>query len=151
MAKMNQALNYALRLLAKKDYTEAEIKQKFQKRQIDKEEAENAILFLKDKDFINDKRYAQNYAKIHSSRGNIRLKFELLKKGILEEDISSVLLRIGNSEQKGEALIVAQKWLDRKGKNYPDKNKLKQNLMSKLSRQGFSYEIIKEVISELNI
>lgn len=144
---MNNALNYALKLLAKKDYTEQELRQKFKSREIREEDAEKAILFLTERKFIDDDRYARQYLRNHPSRGPVRIKFELIRKGINEDIISSALK--SSSDEVERARDVAEEWLKRKSGKYDDKYKLKQNIIAKLSRQGFSYDVICQAMQGL--
>lgn len=146
---MNRALQYALNLLAKKDYSEFEIRQKFKQHQIAKEEAETALIFLKEKAFIDDAKLASNYLNIHQSRGSIRIKFELLKKGINEEIIRDILNGLDPCQEKEKAKEVALQWLNQKKNKYIDKYKQKQSLIAKLGRQGFSYDIASDVANQL--
>lgn len=146
---MNGALNYALRLLAKKDYTVAELRRKFKVREIDREEAETALLFLKEKKFLDDARYASLYLKSHPSRGKIRIQAELSRKGVSAEIIESVVRKSDFNAELENARLVAKDWLAKKRQKYPDQFKLKQNLIAKLVRQGFSYDLICQVIEDL--
>ena len=145
---MNNALSYALKLLAKKDYTEAELRQKFKIREFEEEEAERALLFLAEKKFLDDRRYATLYRNSHRTRGDIRIRFELVRKGIPEDIIAEVLSEPrGDEEQYIRELAVS--WIEKKRGKYPDKFKLKANLIAKLSRQGFGYDMILKSIDDL--
>lgn len=146
---MNKALEYALKLLGKKDYTEAELKLKLQVREFDEEEAEAALLFLKQKKFIDDIRYAVMYRKVHSSRGDIRIKYELIKRGVDSQIIADLLSDRKQLDQVGSAKEIAEAWIKKKKAKYPDKYKLKANTIAKLSRQGFPYDIICQALEGL--
>jgi len=146
---MNKALEYALKLLAKKDYTEAELRQKFQFREVNEEEAEAALLFLKQKKFIDDMRYAIMYRKVHRSRGDIRIKYELIKRGVDSQIITDLLSERNQQDQVESAKEIAEAWIKKKEAKYPDKYKLKANIIAKLSRQGFSYDIICQALEGL--
>lgn len=146
---MNKALEYALKLLAKKDYTEAEIRQKFLLREMDKGEAEEAILLLRKKCFVNDERYTENFIKLHRSRGSVRIKYELIKRGVSEDVITQALAHLSRNEQVERAQEVAVAWINKKQGQFQDKYKLKANLVAKLSRQGFPYDVAMEAIEGL--
>lgn len=146
---MNKALEYALKLLAKKDYTEQEIRQKFNRRQVDETEAKAALLFLKEKSFIDDTRYARNYQQTHGSRGAVRIKYELAKRGVCDQIISELFSQNDSERETAKAKEAAIYWLSKKSAKYEDKYKLKQNLMSRLSRQGFEYDIVIQIANEL--
>ena len=99
--------------------------------------------------FLDDGRYAENYLRSHPSRGKIRIKFELLRKGIDAEILRSVLEGSTPQSQTEDALTMAKAWWQRKNQPGADHYKLKQQLMSKLSRQGFEYEVIRQVLEQL--
>ncbi len=147
--KISFSLKYCLKLLSKKDYSEAELIKKLLLRGTQNQEAIETISYLKQKNLINDKRYAENYCKNNYSRGEIRLNFELRRRGIKEEIIKSVLSGISFDQFFLRAEELAQKWLDKNRSRFQSKFDLKNKLMSKLARQGFSYEIISAVSIKL--
>ena len=146
---MNKALQYSLKILGKKDYTVHELRQKMQLHEFGLREINEAIKVLIAKDFVNDERYAANYLRNHTSRGKVRIKFELIKRGIESDLIEQVLFTTNSANQLEQALEVAKSWWQRKNKPGVDQYKLKQQLMAKLSRQGFEYDIIRQTLDEL--
>lgn len=147
--KKSLTLKYCLSLLSKRDYAEAEIAKKLRLRGTDNQETVDAISYLKQKNFINDQRYAVNYCKNHFSRGEIRLKYELKMRGIKEEDIKSTLGSFSFDHFNLRAEELAQKWLAKNHLKFQNTNDLKNKLMAKLARQGFSYDIISNTITKL--
>ncbi len=145
----NKALAYTLKLLSKKDYSEYEIRQKLISREYDQTQVEKVITFLRSKLFLDDKKFAQNYYKNHLQRGTLRIRFELRQKGISDEIITELISSIDNDDQLKKAKEVALKWVKNKGNKYQESYKLKQNLLAKLSRQGFEYDVIIEAIEDL--
>ena len=145
---MNRAVQYCLKLLAKKDYTTIELQRKLSLHQFETTEADEAIKILVKKSFVDDRRYAQNYVRIHISRGKIRIKHELIKKGVDKEVISEIFDNQISDDDREKALEVAKRWLSRKIPD-EDKYKFRQKLIAKLSRQGFEYEIIRQVVDDL--
>lgn len=146
---MNKALQYALKLLGKKDYTEVELKRKFEQHDIRGVEVEEALLFLKSNRFIDDERFATQYQKSHPGRGSIRIRYELMKKGVEESIINEVIADLGSETRISNAREVAKSWLSKKRDKYDDKFKLKQHLIAKLGRQGFAYDDICQALEGL--
>lgn len=145
----NKALAYSLKLLSKKDYSEHEIRQKLITHEFNKIQIDEAISFLKLKSFLDDEKFAYNYYRNHIQRGTLRIRFEMRRKGVSEKIITQLISNINSNDQLGRAKEVALKWLKNKSSKYQESYKLKQNLLAKLSRQGFEYEVIMEAIEDL--
>ena len=139
-----ELLNYALRLLNRKDYTEKEIRDKLLKKSQSKDEIDEVIEYLKEKRFIDDVRYAQNYLYFRLKRGygKRRVVHELLNKGIAEELIDSVLKT--ENEDAEEVFLKKLKLLEGK------KNKRKK-LFDFMYRRGFDSEKIIELLNKYEV
>lgn len=148
---MNSAINYILKLLSKRDYTTAEIKKKLSMRDIPAMEQEEIVGFLEKKGFIDDFRYANNFVTTHTTRGDVRIRYELLRKGISREIISQALLNIDKSALLDRAKGVAESYLSKGNRNGIGREDLRNKIFAKLARQGFTYEIIRQVSEELKI
>lgn len=148
---MNSAINYVLKLLSKRDYTTAEIKKKLSMRDIPDMEQEEIVGFLEKKGFIDDYRYANNFVTAHTSRGDVRIKYELLRKGISSEIISQALSNIDKDVLLDRAKKVAESYLSKGNRNGISKEDLRNKIFAKLARQGFNYETIRQVSYELKI
>lgn len=146
---MNNALNYALKILSKKDYSQAEIKRKLIIRDVDEIEQEKVLNFLKQKGFIDDVRFVENYINAHTSRGDIRIRFELIRKGVEEDIINTALNKIAGEQIVSRAREFSFSWIEKNKNRAKDKFDLKNKLFAKLSRQGFSYDTICQATKEL--
>lgn len=140
-----QIIRYCFWLLSKRDYSVFEIESKLKNKQYTPEQIKTAIDYLLDKKFLDDRKYAQRYFENHRSRGKIRIKFELIKKGVNADLIEEIVSRSDSEAQIDQAREVAKAWWQRKYKPDIDQYKLKQQLMQKLARQGFEYGVIREV------
>lgn len=154
MAKENyqQAIDYCFRLLAKKNYSEKEIRdrvEKYLKKREVKEFAEiieKAINRLKELQYIDDDKLVEHFA-------NYRIKFNpcgkrqmailLKQKGVDEVRITKGLDRVEIDEIE-MATAVAEK---RKNKWLDSENQInRQKLYGLLARRGFNLDTIYKVI-----
>ncbi len=89
-----EALAYALKLLSRKDYTEAELKSKIvQKFSLREEEILLIINELKLSNYLNDLRTATSYyiSKMEKGWGKRKIVWHLHQRGIKEEAITEVI------------------------------------------------------------
>ncbi len=115
------------------------------------EATEMVIEKLKQKGLLNDAEFASSWVesrKRNKKKGRIALKTELYSKGIDKDIISEVLNEHLSPDEEvklaKEALYKrAKRWLD-----LPLKEQ-KQKSLEYLLRQGFSYEICKDVVDKM--
>jgi regulatory protein len=86
-----EALAYALRLLAGKDYTVCQIEGKLSKR-FPSDAVAFVLEYISSKNFLNDYRFALNYfqSKMEKGWGRRKIRYHLKLKGISEEIINAV-------------------------------------------------------------
>ena len=100
---------------------------------------EDVICRLKDKGYVDDRRFSEYYVENRFVKKGIsrkRLRMELMKKGICAAVVDEVLN--GRNDEDEIRKIVAKK----RGK-YDD-----EKLTAYLCRQGFSYELVREIVSK---
>lgn len=91
---MNKAiLNNAMQILAARDHSSYELKQKLQRNGHAEEEIEEIILHLQGLNYLNDQRFAENYIRSKASRhmGRNRIQQELRQKGVSQPLITEGL------------------------------------------------------------
>ncbi len=139
-----ELLNYALRLLNRKDYTEREIREKLLKKSQSEDELIKVIEYLKDKHFIDDLRYAKNYLYFRLKRGygKRRVAYELINKGVDKGLVESVLT--SEDENAEEVFLKKLKLLEGK------RNKRKK-LFDFMYRRGFDSEKIVELLNKYEV
>lgn len=138
------ARDYALSVLERSDRTEQELRRKLHDRGYEQEEIEETIAFLKEYYYVDDVAYAGKYARACSSRKSIRqIRFDLERKGV---DRSLIDTALEETEVDEEAQIRA--FLLKKGFQPGERmdTAVCRKLTGSLSRKGFSYEAIRNVM-----
>lgn len=132
--------------------TEFEISQKLFEKGYNKEIIKEVVEFLKDFKLINDNEYAKIFIvdKIKMKLwGYHRIKVELLKRGISEEIILDGLSNANLEETDYEnALNLANKKYNQI-KYKKDDAKINNSIITYLQRNGYNYNIIKEVLAAI--
>jgi regulatory protein len=108
----------------------------------------DVIKDLETQGLINDRKFAQAFAsdRMHLSHKGKRLIFaELIKKGIDGAEIKSVLNGIDETSEQDACKELINKYRNRY-QRFSSQEK-KQKLYALLSRRGFSYSIIKDVLN----
>jgi SOS response regulatory protein OraA/RecX len=79
----DRAWTYLLDLLTRRDYTEAELRAKLQRRKVEADVADTLLGRLRELGLADDARFTENYvASRRRSRGRLALRTELRRKGV---------------------------------------------------------------------
>lgn len=137
---LENALRYAFRLLGYRDRSEKEMYEKLIQKGFSENIAGKTIDYLKDKGFIDDKRFAELLRKDAITRkylGKRGARHYLIDKGIAVDIADNVL---GGDD---DYLDAAKKLVEKKLRNTKayDEN-TKRRLWGMLSRRGFAYDTI---------
>ena len=138
-----QVFQYACWLLARRNYSRAELLEKFEKKYLPDESIfEKVFAKLKKFGLQSDENFAESFVHSHAHWGAHRISIELKKRGIDEELIALNLpTEISEIENAREVLIRKLR-----GENIPDEYSAKQKLAAFLARRGFSIDTIREVL-----
>ena len=144
-------LSYSLKILNRKDYTTSEIREKLLKRCDDEILVRDIISKLISLDLLNDRRYVENYIgfKVERGWGPEKIKYELIRRGILESEIEKSL-----KEKYPQQLIKEniernlKNWI-RKNGEISDRKKL-DRLFKYLFRLGFDTQDILDILSNFS-
>ena len=110
---------------------------KIYEKKLDKNYIDKIIKKLKDKKYLDDEAFARYYVENRFVKKGIsqkRLKMELMKKGISKSTIDGA---VGARDDEEEILKIIAK----KRAKYDD-----EKLIQYLCRQGFSYELVRELV-----
>lgn len=150
MRNYKDPLTYALYLVELRDRSVGEVREKMQRKKFDEKAITGVVDFLIEKNFLNDKRFAERFIKEKSELshwGKHRINIELKKRHITNEIIDSVQNNRSENSELAAAREAADLWR-RKNKNCP-KEKVYSRLGGFLSRRGFSYDLVKEILNDL--
>lgn len=111
------------------------------------ESIDDAVRKLKEYGYIDDKVYAENYIKTYKDKkGKIKLKFDLLSKGVAADVIEEALQEFVDED---EQYAACEKLLKKYVKNKPQDVKLKSKAYAHLFSKGFSGDIISRAIGKV--
>lgn len=149
---LEKGKEYALYLLGYRDRSKNEIVKKLKEKNYDEEVIGEVICYLKEKNLLDDQKFAKEWANYSIKKGfsRKRVEQELRKKGVEEEIITNTLNTIFSQiDEEKMALEI----LERKGYlplkvNLDKKEKLKQlsRILRFLSSRGFSYSTVEKLI-----
>ncbi len=141
MDELPQALALAVRLLARRDHGTAELAQKLARRGVAPATAAAVIARLQEKGYLDDRRYAEQWARgaTESGRGyGPRLRLELSRRGIAAEIVDEVVAAIGAShdERSVIAAVMGRRFSGFDPATATEKEK--RRIVHYLQRRGFS-------------
>jgi len=141
-------LEYASRILSKRDYSEKDLRKKITEH-FGAEEAEETILKLKEYGYLDDERYREVYiaSRIRSGYGAYRISGDLYEKG-LNDDLTDLDEICEKSHIDRHAILRenVSRYMERK--NIEDPYELKQKCIAYFYRKGHGLDVVKRIIDE---
>lgn len=140
-----QIKSACLRLLTRREHSKKEIRDKLTIKGFDQSRVTEVIDDLSSRNWQNDARYAENYARFRSRKGfgPIRIVYELRQQGIDTEAAESALTSVTNDW----AAILEETYF----KKYPDPKPFDVNERGKrlrfLLQRGFSNSMINALLN----
>ena len=149
---LEQGYQYALKLLAARDYTAAKLKGKLRSRDYPETIAESVVTRLAMEGWINDRRFAERFAE--SALATLRffgprLKLEMRRRGISAELTDEVPGRVcsEHDEAEGARLLLEKRF---PGFSFSDTtDREKQRVIAYLQRRGLGFSVIMKVLRGL--
>ncbi len=142
MIDEKKLLSFALKKLARRQYSVYEMDRLMRYKGYEGKEIETVIKKLLSLGYLNDKALAESLLELytlHKPHGKMKLKAKLLQKGIPEDIISLQMEKFDPAMERETALTAARRFLI---KNEPDQQKLARFL----ARKGFSQEVIEGTV-----
>lgn len=133
----------AFRWISLRPRSEDEIRQYLRRKTDDETLRARVMGMLNELGYVDDEKFARSwieYRTLLKPISKVRLKQELLQKRVSMPIIESLL-----NETELDELESVKQIISKRGHRYDDKRKL----MAYLARQGFSYDIIKQALSEM--
>jgi regulatory protein len=142
--------NCALHFLEMSFKSHKQVVDKLTAKEFDIKTIDRVMEFLKQYDFIDDKRFVDLFIKekIRSS-GKNKIKFSLMKKGLPEELIKDELNKVTNEQQLEIALKLAEKKIRILSKSEKDIKKLYKKTADYLVRSGYDFGLINEILGKI--
>lgn len=142
----NLALSYVVNLLARREYSEFEIRNKMQEKPFSEESIEKVLSHCQQKNWQSDRRFAENYINARAQRGYgvNRIKQELRQlKGVSSDIIEETL-----AESTVDWEEIALYALKKKFPNYMEKQtpKSRQKIWQYMLSHGFYNEEFADLI-----
>lgn len=146
--------NSAFRFLSNRNHSAFELKTKLKKKGFNSVIIEKVIVELRDKMYLNDFTFAENFVRNRIERrkeGIVKITSELFKKGITRKIIIEVTEGIDENPKNFENAFELGKSKYEKiiTRGETDKNKIKSKLFSFIRGKGFTSDVIFEVINKL--
>lgn len=147
-----KAMNAAARLLARRDHTGFEIKQKLRQRGYDRGVIDAVLTECERLNYINDERTARVYIGQLARRGFgfRRIRMELKKKGLSGDYFESILNESSAEIDEGN---IAKRALQKKMKSFErekDNRKRRVKIYRFLYSRGFTETVISEIVRKFN-
>ena len=128
-----RAKHRAIAILAKRDKTEQELREKLLQSLTDTQSLEEAISYMKACGYVDDTQYARDYLYFKKGRKSfLQIKMELQKKGIPAEVLETVFEEEG-SQQMEDILEQVRKYM----RKFPELDfPARQNVYAHFARKG---------------
>jgi regulatory protein len=141
----------AMRALMRRAYSVYEMRVYLERRAEDKSFVQRVLHRLKDHDYIDDARYARQFARTHAQnrrQGSYRIARDLRARGIPDRHIEAALAEA--FVEADEASLVRQR-IERKLKNLrgPLDQRRLASIYGGLLRAGFSFDVIRRELRAL--
>ena len=144
-----KALQRTVQILEKRDKTEQELRKMLQDGLFSQKQIDDALTFAKERNFLNDSRYAESFirTRIHA-KSRQELKNLLRQRGVSDEDLETAFREIQKEEPDDETALI-RRWMEKK--HFDPSNadsQEKKKFMAFLMRKGFSYGDIRKTLEE---
>jgi regulatory protein len=144
-----RAYQYALRLLAGRDYASSKLRGKLAARDISEKDVEATILRLQGEGWLDDRRYAERFAESALSTGRFygpRLRMEMRRRGVPADLVDEILKRVLEEHDEVDELRLI---IDRRypGFVFSDAgDKEKRRVITWLQRRGFGISLVVQAL-----
>ncbi|WP_026884485.1 recombination regulator RecX [Clostridium akagii] len=142
--------NYALNVIDRSYKTEKEMHEKLVKKEYNEKVIERVFLFLKEYGFVDDDKYIDLYIGDRIKKnGKIKIKYDLLKKGVDIKLIDKKLNEVSTILEKTAIDILAKKKYESIVKTESNYSKIYTKLKSYLFRAGYNGELVNEILKTI--
>ncbi|MEX9876153.1 regulatory protein RecX [Providencia rettgeri] len=145
MKRLDKLYHHAVSLLARKDYTNGEMRRILSQLTEDSIDVEVTLSNLRDEGYINDQRIAENMLSrfLRKQYGVTRIRLELRQKGIAREITENLI----NSLDIDWFELASESRIKKFGEELPSEPKEKARQIRYLQNRGFAMDAIMEALS----
>lgn len=135
------AFDMAVSYMEKYVVSEKGIRDYLKKKNFDDSTIKNTIEKLKEYNFVDDRKFAQNYFEsLSASKGKRVISNKLKEKGISLEIINEILENVDDEDEIEKAKMIAEKFV----KNRQNDTKCKQKCLAHLIYKGYDYNVAQQ-------
>jgi regulatory protein len=142
----------AFRIIGRRPHSKKELSLKLYKKGYEKELIEETLKNLSENNYLDDFKFALQFTDEKSRKlwGKIKLKTELIKKGISSEIIERILNeKFSEDDNLSSALQLAERKLSLLSERNVPENKIQNKIISYLLSKGYEYETAKRTVDLL--
>lgn len=139
------AYNAAVRILAGRDHSASELREKLLRRDFEGPEVEVAVERLTADGYVDDAKFAKAVARTHSHLGRRGLANQMKKKGLAEEHWHHLVDQISSNEEFNRALEAGRKNVKASDLQNKEPEVWKRRLAAYLQRRGFGFDTVRQV------
>lgn len=145
------AREVAIQLLARREYSRAELARKLQQKSFDDDDISTCLDALAESALQSDARFAESFVRSRISRGQgvIRIKGELRQRGVDGETLMAALTAVEERESV-DWFELARETLRRRFSSPGDSSKERAKRERFLATRGFDFEQIRYALACLN-
>ena len=150
---MKELTQYLLALLAKREYTVKQLREKAEKKfpELSVEEQKESIGWLKEKNYVSDERFTESFIRqaIRKGDGPMKIQQKLTQKGVSKDIVTGYLSQVEADDQYKSALEAGQKKYPSIAQKEPDVFQQRIKLTRFLVGRGFGYDVIQRVVDNI--
>ncbi len=148
-SECTRATSKAMWLVSRRDYSKKEMILRLKKDGFDIDAVNDAVELLSESSVIDDERFAYNFAynlKANRKLGRRAIVTELLLKGVSREIAEEVSAEFCDNDSDVE---TAKEIIESKYCGFDNDEKINRRMIAALARKGYSYDIVKKAIAEI--
>jgi regulatory protein len=135
-------LRSAVALLSRRDFSRAELKQRLLRR-AGEADVEQVLDTVQTQGLLSEERFVEQFIRARAARfGPVRLRHELLRRGIDPERIDTALRALASDEYASACALCARRF-----KSAPIDLRERARQARFLAARGFSHDVIRRVLS----
>ncbi|MCG5548675.1 regulatory protein RecX [Halorhodospira halochloris] len=148
---IEQAREVAVRLLARREHTRRELDDKLTRRGFSSAVREQIVAEALEQGWLDEQRFAEAFvrSRVERGQGPLRLRSEMLQRGLPEELIDQAIEEYVDEHQLDWRELADQVRRKRFGDNSPQQRREMQRQAQFLQRRGFTTEQTRAAIGEL--